>query len=390
MVAFQPYFYFPLSDLSTSHHCKSRYGISKSPFGPISADEVVDNLIRKHTGELSNDRYRSQSDHPSVADSSRIVEQDLRWKSSLPDIEPFYAWALVDPSRIIFAHPCKSISALHFAAKQGICWTTFDNIDELEKVKQHSPQIGLLLRIFAEDDGAKVCLGDKVGAPWNTTIALLERARQLDLKIVGVSFHIGSGASDPESFTTAIHQARRVFDQGEPLGFDMAVLDVRGGFQHTNFAFMASSLRPALAREFGDRPIRVIAEPGRFYATPCYTLVCKVIARRTHIGAAPSNPAGMLYQNDGLYGCVSCGWSEGEEYTPVLVKQNEGRDDHRESREHRYSFWGPTCDRIDRIAKEVVMDGEVKVGDWLVYKDMGELCRTNDVFSLHDVGIIPV
>ncbi|KAE8343455.1 hypothetical protein BDV24DRAFT_172855 [Aspergillus arachidicola] len=378
MVAFQPYFYFPLSDLSTS------------PFGPISADEVVDNLIRKHTGELSNDRYRPQSDHPSVADSSRIVEQDLRWKSSLPDIEPFYAVKcnsdqnfLLYLNRLGVNFDCASqgeielilslgsISALHFAAKQGICWTTFDNIDELEKVKQHSPQIGLLLRIFAEDDGAKVCLGDKVGAPWNTTIALLERARQLDLKIVGVSFHIGSGASDPESFTTAIHQARRVFDQGELLGFDMAVLDVRGGFQHTNFAFMASSLRPALAREFGDRPIRVIAEPGRFYATPCYTLVCKVIARRTHIGAAPSNPAGMLYQNDGLYGCVSCGWSEGEEYTPVLVKQNEGRDDHRESREHRYSFWGPTCDRIDRIAKEVVMDGEVKVGDWLVYKDMG-------------------
>ncbi|KJK60680.1 Type III Pyridoxal 5-phosphate PLP-Dependent Enzyme Ornithine Decarboxylase [Aspergillus parasiticus SU-1] len=369
-----------------------------------SADEVVDNLIRKHIEELSNDPYGSQSDHPFfVADGSRIVEQHLRWKSSLPDIQPFYAVKCnsdvnflryldrlgvnfdcasqgeielilslgVDPSRIIFAHPCKSISALHFAAKQGIRWATFDNIDELEKVKQHSPQIGLLLRIFAEDDGAKVCLGDKFGAPWNTTIALLERARQLDLQIVGVSFHIGSGASDPDSFTTAIQQARRVFDQGERLGFDMTVLDVGGGFQHTNFEFMASSLRSALAREFGDRPVGVIAEPGRFYATPCYTLVCKVIARRTHIGAAPSNPADMVYQNDGLYGCFSCGWSEGEEYTPVLVKQNEGRDDHRESGEHRYSLWGPTCDSIDRIAKGVVMDGEVKVGDWLVYKDMG-------------------
>lgn len=97
----------------------------------------------------------------------------------------------VDSSRIIFAHPCKSISALHFAAKQGIRWATFDNIDELEKVKQHSPQIGLLLRIFAEDDGAKVCLGDKFGAPWNTTVALLKRARELHLQIVGVSFHIG-------------------------------------------------------------------------------------------------------------------------------------------------------------------------------------------------------
>lgn len=57
----------------------------------ISADEVVDNLIRKHIEELSNDPYVSQSDHPFfVADGSRIVEQHLRWKSSLPDIQPFY------------------------------------------------------------------------------------------------------------------------------------------------------------------------------------------------------------------------------------------------------------------------------------------------------------
>ncbi|KAE8375734.1 pyridoxal-dependent decarboxylase [Aspergillus bertholletiae] len=369
-----------------------------------SPDEIVDNLIRKQIRELSNDPYGSQSDLPFfVADGSRAVEQHLRWKSCLPDIQPFYAVKCnsdvnflrlldrlgvnfdcaslgeielvlrlgVDPSRIIFANPCKSISSLHLATKKGIRWATFDNTDELDKVKAHSPQLGLLLRIFAEDDGAKVCLGDKFGAPWDTTLALLKRARQLDLQIVGVSFHVGSGASDPESFTTAVQQARRVFDQGERLGFNMTVLDVGGGFQHSNFEFMASSLRPALAREFGDRRVQVIAEPGRFYATPCYTLVCKVIARRRQIGAAPSSPVDMLYQNDGLYGCFSCGWSEGEEYTPVLVKQERASEELRGSGEHRYSLWGPTCDSIDRIAKEIVMDGEVKVDDWLVYKDMG-------------------
>lgn len=69
--------------------------------------------------------------------------------------------------------------------------TTFDNIDELDKIKAHSPDMGLLLRIFAQDEGAMVCLGSKFGAPWDTTGILLKRAKVLGLRVVGVSFHIG-------------------------------------------------------------------------------------------------------------------------------------------------------------------------------------------------------
>lgn len=97
----------------------------------------------------------------------------------------------VHPSRIIFAHPCKSISALRFASQRGVRVTAFDNIDELDKIKEHSPDMGLLLRIFAQDEGAMVCLGSKFGAPWDTTGVLLKRAKALGLRVVGVSFHIG-------------------------------------------------------------------------------------------------------------------------------------------------------------------------------------------------------
>lgn len=98
----------------------------------------------------------------------------------------------IDPSRIIFAHPCKSVSALKFASQHGIGVTTFDNLDELDKVKAHCPDMGLLLRIFAQDVGAKVSLGDKFGAPWDATDGLLEKAKRLRLNILGISFHIGA------------------------------------------------------------------------------------------------------------------------------------------------------------------------------------------------------
>lgn len=97
----------------------------------------------------------------------------------------------VDPSRIIFAHPCKAVSALQMASRSGVPRTTFDNVDELEKIKDNAPNLRLLLRIFADDDTALVSLGNKFGAPLDTTKALLLKAKDLGLVVDGVSFHVG-------------------------------------------------------------------------------------------------------------------------------------------------------------------------------------------------------
>ena len=106
----------------------------------------------------------------------------------------------IDPSRIVFAHPCKAPSALDTAARRGIRWTTFDNFDELDKIRRISPELELLLRIYVQDGTAKVALGDKFGAPIEIARTLLQKARHLDLKVVGVCFHIGMCGSFSFSF----------------------------------------------------------------------------------------------------------------------------------------------------------------------------------------------
>ena len=45
----------------------------------------------------------------------------------------------VDPSRILYAHPCKQISAIKCAANNGVRKMCFDNEGELEKIKRISP-----------------------------------------------------------------------------------------------------------------------------------------------------------------------------------------------------------------------------------------------------------
>ncbi|CAG7920127.1 unnamed protein product [Penicillium olsonii] len=372
-------------------------------YGPSIREQAIDNAIHLHLQSFQKTPCGRENDLPFfVADTEKVAQQHRRWEHALPNVHPFYAVKCnpdpkllqlladmdvnfdcasigeieqvldmgIDPSRIIFAHPCKAPSALDIAARSGVRWTTFDNFDELIKIQRISPKLELLLRIYVQDHTAKVALGDKFGAPIEIARALLQNARHLELKVVGVCFHIGSGATDPNAFVTAVQHAKYVFEDGISLGFDMQILDVGGGFEDNNFETMAYSLREAIAHQFKS-PIRLIAEPGRFYASGFYTMACQVIARRVQKGATSKLPD-MLYLNDGLYGCFSGKWTEGREYTPTLIESRGiSAATSRDFKPCRYSIWGPTCDSMDCISKDLIMDQEIIVGDWLKFEDMG-------------------
>ena len=53
-------------------------------------------------------------------------------------------------------------------------------------------------------------MGNKYGAEMDTTAQLLACAKALRLDVCGVSFHVGSGASNPLAYHDAIALARQV------------------------------------------------------------------------------------------------------------------------------------------------------------------------------------
>ncbi len=200
----------------------------------------------------------------------------------------------VDPSRIIYANPCKASSFVRQAARQRVELTTFDNLDELAKIKRFHPGCKLVVRILTDDSKSVCQLGLKFGAPLDSVPRLLARARELELDVVGVSFHVGSGCYDPESFRDAVRRARAAFEMGREHGYDFDLLDVGGGYDHGNFEMIARVLRSALDEFFPHdefraggaqmkgktRDLRIIAEPGRYYVSRAFVLAANIIARR--------------------------------------------------------------------------------------------------------------
>jgi len=289
----------------------------------------------------------------------------------------------IDPSRIIYAQPCKTKSFIRYAAQKGVKQMTFDNADELYKIKANFPDAELYLRILTDDSTSLCRLSMKFGASLDVARSLLELARQLELKVVGVSFHVGSGAEDPKAFLKAVQDARVVFDQAAEVGHELHTLDVGGGFCDETFEQFAGILREALDTYFPPH-IRIIAEPGRFYVASAFTLAANIIARRDVPDPEdPSRDAYMLYLNDGVYGnfsniifdhqhpvaqiltCVDSSVPS----TPSSSDSESGSKP--ATKGINYSIWGPTCDGIDLITERIELPGLLDVGDWLYFENMG-------------------
>jgi ornithine decarboxylase len=300
----------------------------------------------------------------------------------------------IDPTRIIYAQPCKTKSYVRFAADSGVKQMTFDNADELYKVKKLFPGAELYLRIITDDANSLCRFSMKFGASLDSTQELLTLAKDLGLNVVGVSFHVGSGASDPLAFLKAVRDARVVMDQAKELGYDMHTVDVGGGFSSENFEEMAVVLRGALD-EYIPSHVNVIGEPGRYYVSSAFTLACNVIARRTVQDPETFDKRYMVYLNDGVYGNFSSIMFDHQ--NPIAKILHSGnRSMHGSLSAHQspdgieYSIWGPTCDGIDRITESIRFDHTLDVGDWLYFEDMGaytkcSATRFNGFTDSHEV-----
>lgn len=397
--------------------------------GAQQAKDMIGAALQKHIGGIDpHDCEAGEEDAFFVADIGDVYRQHMRWKQNLPRVTPHYAIKCnpdpvvlrllaalgagfdcaskceieqvlkigVDPSRIIYAQPCKTKSYLRYTAQQHVKQMTFDNTDELYKIKDIFPDAELYLRILTDDSASLCRLSQKFGASMDAVPDLLATIKALDLNLAGVAFHVGSGATDASAFTQAVRDARSVFDRAVALGLSPHTLDVGGGFVSETYESTALVLNAALA-EYIPSNYRVIAEPGRYYTSSAFTLACNVIARRTVQDRDTGKKSYMLYLNDGVYGNFSSIMFDHQHPVPQILSTTRRPDSFRYHRHPSsesltdsgyasasddaapesggqmiaYSVWGPTCDGIDCIAEKWESGDTVDVGDWLYFEDMG-------------------
>ena len=137
-------------------------------------------------------------------------------------------------------------------------------------------ELAVLVRLATFDTTARYALSEKFGSDLAGANACAALARALGVYVAGVSFHVGSQASDPAQAAAASAAALSLADA---LAIEDPVIDVGGGFpapyrDAADWREFAAGLAGPLQRD----GVSVICEPGRLLAATGSWVVAGVVS----------------------------------------------------------------------------------------------------------------
>lgn len=331
-----------------------------------------------------------------IVDLNEIISKYNTWIRMLPDVKPFFAIKsnpnikiiqiladlgcnfdcasknemktvlniINDPSRIIFANPCKFTSHIKYAKDNDIILMTFDCVEELYKIHELHPNAELLLRLSVDDTDSLCKFNYKFGCNLNNLHTVYDVIIKLKLNLVGFSFHVGSGCKNPQNYYNAIRDCKFAYILALKYNIStIKIIDIGGGFpdaSNTTVSFqeISNTIKHAINKFFDKEQLSFIAEPGRFFTESSHTLVLNVIAKKVEENKI------KYYLNEGIYGSFNC--IKFDYQTPEF----KILDSKKPRKMFNSIFFGPTCDSIDLIHNNIEFP-ELDIGEWIYVSNFG-------------------
>ena len=261
--------------------------------------------------------------------------------------------------KIIYANTIKQDQTLR-ELDQYKPLVTYDNIEELKKIKKYAPHAGLVLRIRVPNTGSMVELSSKFGAHPGEAVDLILEAFNIGLVVEGISFHVGSQCNNFENYIQALQLSSSILKEAESRGHKINILDIGGGFpvrynsKVKSFKTLAKKLNTEINRLF-PKDMEILAEPGRFMVANAATLVTKII------GKAVRDEKTCYYLDDGVYHTFS-----GIVFDHCVYPLKSFKDGEKKVS----AVFGPTCDAFDTISVAEELP-ELEIGDYLYAENIG-------------------
>ena len=290
--------------------------------------------------------------HENIKDLPAAQRQDFIW------------------DKIIYANPIKTPKTLE-ELDQFKPLVTYDNSEEIKKIKRHAPRAGLVLRVRVPNTGSVVELSSKFGASPGEAVDLIDAAFKAGLTVEGLSFHVGSQCSNFTNYVQSLQSMAGIFQEAWDRGYpQVKILDIGGGFpapydEHVRpFKQLAKLLNSEFKRLFAP-DIEILAEPGRFLVATAATLVAEIIGKAVRDGKL------CYYINDGVYHTFS-----GVIFDHIQYHLKAFRDGPTQI----CSVFGPTCDALDTISLAETLPEDLEIGDLLYSQNVGAYTHASSTY----------
>jgi ornithine decarboxylase len=258
--------------------------------------------------------------------------------------------------KIVYANPIKPKETL-VALDQYKPLVTFDNLEELRKIRRYAPHAGLALRLRVPNTGSMVELSSKFGCDPGQAVDLISEAFRIGLVVEGVSFHVGSQCTNFENFVQALNMSAAVMREAQARGHEIKILDIGGGFpvrynRHVPpISVLAKKINAEIGRLF-PADIQILAEPGRFLVATAAIVVARIIGKAVRDGKT------CYYIDDSVYHTFSGIIFDHCQYHIKAFKKGATEI---------CAVFGQTCDGLDTISQSEELPN-LEIED-LVYSD---------------------
>ncbi len=297
--------------------------------------------------------------HPAVVKT--LLEEGASFDLATTGEVELVAQQGVPAERTIHTHPIKRDSDIRDALAYGCNVFVVDNLNELAKFKAYKDEVELLVRLSFRNSEAFADLSKKFGCSPEQALTIIETAKEWNIRIKGLSFHVGSQTMNPQKYVDAIRTCKQVMEQVVERGLPaLSTLDIGGGFpvSYSKHVTPIDEFCVPINEALNELPetVHVIAEPGRFIVAQSMMSVASVMGQAEREGQI------WYYLDDGIYGSFSGLMFDDAQYPLVTLKQGG---------EYLPSVLaGPTCDSIDVIAENVMLP-QLDNGDLVVGRMMG-------------------
>jgi len=258
--------------------------------------------------------------------------------------------------KVIYANPTKPRETL-VALDQYRPLVTYDNLNEIKKIRQFAPHAGVVLRLRVPNTGSMVELSSKFGCDPGEAVDLILEAFRLGLVVEGLSFHVGSQCTNFENFVQALNMAAPVMKEARRRGHPLKLLDIGGGCpapynRHVKpFSLLAARINAEIDRLFPPET-QILAEPGRFLVATAATSIARIIGKAVRDGKT------CYFIDDSVYHTFSGIIFDHCQYPLRALKKGKTSI---------CAVFGQTCDGLDVISQSEELP-ELEIDD-LVYAE---------------------
>ncbi|QIR15761.1 diaminopimelate decarboxylase [Shewanella aestuarii] len=274
-----------------------------------------------------------------------------------------------DPQKVVFSGVGKTVAEMELALNLGIYCFNVESSAELEQLNEVAGRINKVapvsLRINPDVDAGThpyISTGlkeNKFGIAMDEAEQVFARAAQLaHLQVKGVDCHIGSQLTEIKPFLDAMDRMLALIDRLAEQGIVIEHFDVGGGLgvpYNDETPPHPDAYAAALVERLGNRPLKLIFEPGRAIAANAGIFVTEVLYLKENSDKRFAIVDGAM--NDLIRPSLYSAWQN-----IIPVQQTDGQT-------YAYDVVGPVCETGDFLGKDRQLS--VKKGDLLAVRSSG-------------------